>query len=311
LGKLTKIFIGHDNSGIGPGWYLESVSIQNTQSGTIWNFPCNRWFARDEDDKSIERELEVNGVPGPHASHYKLTISTGSTRGAGTDANVYISMYGSTGKVENRHLDSEPHSFQRGRVDIFGILTQDIGDITAVRIGHDGKGIGSGWYLDKIFVTNETTNKRWVFPCDRWLAKGEDDHAIERLLTPGDGSRTTYQIQIKTGADFEAGTDANVFLQLFGEKKETPKFELKYSISHTNKFERNNLDVFNLDSEDVGKFTKVLLGHDNTGLGASWFVDYVEIYDQATGECAKFPCGKWLMKTKDEDSLQRELTPAQ
>ena len=40
----------------------------------------------------------------------------------------------------------------------------------------------SGWYLGKVVVKNGP--HATVFPCNRWLAKDEDDGKIERELLP-------------------------------------------------------------------------------------------------------------------------------
>ena len=49
-----------------------------------------------------------------------------------------------------------------------------------VRIGHDGKGFGAGWYLDEVTVEVPSHGELMVFPCHRWLAEDEDDGKIER-----------------------------------------------------------------------------------------------------------------------------------
>jgi len=152
--------------------------------------------------------------------------------------------------------------------------------------------------------------KRWAFPCNRWLDKGEDDGKIERTLQPGDGNLTTLQVKVKTGKVKGAGTDANVFIQVYGEKGETERIPLKYSITNTNKFESGYLDIFNIDSKDVGKIKKILIGHDNKGFGASWFLESVEIIDLGSIEDFFFPCNKWLDK-KEENQIERELLPAE
>ena len=51
-------------------------------------------------------------------------------------------------------------------------------------IGHDGAGIGSGWYIDSVTVDIESLGKHLVFPCHKWLATDEDDGKIERELFP-------------------------------------------------------------------------------------------------------------------------------
>ena len=53
----------------------------------------NRWFATDEDDKQIIRELiatDENGHPIIELDEvpYEVKVYTGDKRGAGTDANV-------------------------------------------------------------------------------------------------------------------------------------------------------------------------------------------------------------------------------
>ena len=33
LGELKTLRIRHDNSGLGPGWYLDQVTVDDTRSG--------------------------------------------------------------------------------------------------------------------------------------------------------------------------------------------------------------------------------------------------------------------------------------
>jgi hypothetical protein len=77
----------------------------------------------------------------------------------------------------------------------------DVGEvIEKVRVGHDGKGIGAGWFLDKVeirrLLDDNKSAKLYTFPCKRWLAKGEDDGAIVRELVPKD---VTEEIVTKDG----------------------------------------------------------------------------------------------------------------
>lgn len=82
---------------------------------------------------------------------------------------------------------------------------------------------------------------------------------------------------------------------------------MKNSLTNINKFERGQLDIFNIDCIDVGKISKIDIGHDNAGLGASWFLDCVEITNYATGEETFFPCKLWFDKSKDDKKIEREL----
>lgn len=91
----------------------------------------------------------------------------------------------------------------------------------------------------------------------RWLATDEDDGKIVRELVLGGAAqhldKTSYEIRIKTGDRFGAGTDANVHLKIFGEKGDTDKIQLK-SAEHTkNKFEQGQTDKFTYEFDDFGK----------------------------------------------------------
>jgi hypothetical protein len=57
VGEINKILIGHDNKGISAGWFLDRIIIEDLNLHRTYEFPCNRWFAKDEDDKQISRIL--------------------------------------------------------------------------------------------------------------------------------------------------------------------------------------------------------------------------------------------------------------
>lgn len=58
LSPLSDIEIGHDNSGVGPGWYLDQVIVFCPSKGIEQVFPCNKWFATDQGDGLIQRTLK-------------------------------------------------------------------------------------------------------------------------------------------------------------------------------------------------------------------------------------------------------------
>jgi len=51
-----------------------------------------------------------------------------------------------------------------------------------MRVGHDNAGISPKWMVEHVLVRNEVTGHTYRFPCGRWLGKGTDDGALERLL---------------------------------------------------------------------------------------------------------------------------------
>lgn len=115
---------------------------------------------------------------------YRVRVETGTVEFAGTDANVYLTMYGTDGSSGERLLDNSFNNFENGMEDLFSIEMRDLGDLKRVRIRHDNSNPLAGWFLNKIVVHNEDSDKEWTFPCNRWLAHDEDDGSIDRILDP-------------------------------------------------------------------------------------------------------------------------------
>jgi len=276
-------------------------------SGGAWTFPCKRWFDISEDDQQIERDLIVDGKPGRSLVSYRITVITGLEQGAGTDANVYLTMIGADGRVDKARLDNDKDNFERGRIDVFCIDTLDLGELKQIVIGHDGTGIGAGWFCDKIFIVNEGTNQRWMFPVEKWLDSGQGDKKIERTIEPGAKGTTTFQVKVYTGKARGAGTDANVFVVIQGTTGKTTEMQLKYG-ENANLFEEGNCDIFALDAPNIGELTQLTIRHDNTGFGSDWLLDKVEVCDQATGKWFNFPCNQWMDKAKGLSKTLKVVT---
>lgn len=100
------------------------------------------------------------------------------------------------------------------------IEAKDVGKVFKIRIGHDGSGTGSGWFLESVDVKHlimalvpkekkkEDKKKKkkkkkeeededveeemqevvltYHFPCSRWLAGGEEDGELVVELLPED-----------------------------------------------------------------------------------------------------------------------------
>lgn len=90
LGRLKKITIGHNNRGSSAGWFLDKaraathswtlepcqntcmivvvccvliqVVIDDMGNKELYEFPVNRWFAMDEDDGKIQRDVLVGSM---------------------------------------------------------------------------------------------------------------------------------------------------------------------------------------------------------------------------------------------------------
>jgi hypothetical protein len=74
-----------------------------------------------EDDGQIVRELPVSEtIENLTTVVYEVKVITGDRRGAGTDANVSITLYGDKGNSgQPKVLQTAANNFERGIVNIF------------------------------------------------------------------------------------------------------------------------------------------------------------------------------------------------
>ncbi|MCJ8735061.1 hypothetical protein PDJAM_G00242560 [Pangasius djambal] len=369
VGNIFKIRIGHDGSGIGSGWYLEKVDLKYLVMAMVrkekkedkkknkkkkkkeeeedeegeevmqevvktLTFPCDRWLAEDEEDGDLIVELLPEENEELEENTYEVSVFTGNMWGAGTDANIYINIYGENGDTGERPLKKSNYlnKFERGQEDIFTIKAVELGPLKKLRIHHDNSHANSAWYLDRVEIIDTKDDTTYYFPCNRWLAVDEDDGQIVRELVPVDEAfmkknedeeglgatlgleqkamSTTYTLKIKTGEKKYAGTDANVFAVLYGEYDDTGIINLKASKTHKNKFEQGFIDEFIVEAVNLGELKRIRIGHDNAG-GSGWFLDWVEINAPSQGLKLCFPCGRWLDKGEDDGALARDLYPAE
>lgn len=52
---------------------------------------------------------------------YEVTVWTGERSGAGTDANVFLQIYGDKGKTEEKALGNKTDNFEQGQIDKFKV----------------------------------------------------------------------------------------------------------------------------------------------------------------------------------------------
>ena len=116
---------------------------------------------------------------------YEIIVITGDVKGAGTDANVFLTIYGVNGDSGKRHLRQKFRNlFERGRTERFVLETLDLGELLRVKVEHDNSGNHCGWYLECVEVTNTVNSVTTIFRCGKWLDTRKADGQIERVLYP-------------------------------------------------------------------------------------------------------------------------------
>lgn len=115
---------------------------------------------------------------------YRIDVYTPSRSGAvaGTDANVFLTLYGARASSAELRMGADGDRVGTTGVDSLTVQLPCLGDVSRIHVRHDNTGVAPGWFLDRVVVRNEDTGREWTFPCQRWLARHEDDGEIERLL---------------------------------------------------------------------------------------------------------------------------------
>lgn len=112
-----------------------------------------------------------------------------------------------------------------------------------------------------------------------------------------------YQIEIQTGTIDNAGTHANVYIQLLGEHTHGREIRLEGA---SNCFEKGNLATFTIETESIGWLDRVRIFHDSTGEKPSWHPSFIRITEIAKGIIWKADINRWL--TNEDGDKQTDIT---
>ncbi|MBN2401109.1 MAG: hypothetical protein JXN64_01795, partial [Spirochaetes bacterium] len=99
-----------------------------------------------------------------------------------------------------------------------------------------------------------------------------------------------YRIQIRTGNEELAGTDAKISIRLFGSGGTSPWYEIyseprppsAITIERLGTFEKGDTDNIYINSLDLGEVYQIQIQHDNSGLGPGWYISEIWVEDLET-----------------------------
>ncbi len=150
-------------------------SINDSDSGHIVLIP----------PYAIEHSRSIHFATAIPTAQYRIIVETRDKKYAGTDAAVYLTIYGIGEHSDEYQLisaDSKIDPFERNSISEFNIVLKELGPIQSIRIRHNNQGSNPGWFLDKVTIQNLTTGLTSVFPCGKWLAVDQGDGSIDRIL---------------------------------------------------------------------------------------------------------------------------------
>jgi lipoxygenase homology domain-containing protein 1 len=314
VGIIHKLRIEHDNYGKHPDWYLERIVITDLKDPKRKYYCfCSNWLSDQLGDCQISRDLTVTDDPFSvrKMNKYKISVFTGNKRNAGTDADVVIVLYGSLGESGEWKLDDEKNNFERGHKDEFCIECPSVGELKKIRIGHNNKGVGAGWFLSKVIIDDLEKHRVYEFNCERWLATDEDDGKTTVFLqVNSNGNKKTakagvpYIVSVYTGDIRNAGTSANVFIEMLNDKDEASGRIALIG----GKFRRGECDKLTIEAPDmISPLNRCVISHDNSGVGPGWFLSHIEIECPVIGMKQVFPCERWLAQDEEDGKIERIL----
>ncbi|KAM4529541.1 hydroperoxide isomerase ALOXE3-like [Fundulus diaphanus] len=108
-------------------------------------------------------------------AEYKLKVTTGDMKHAGTRDNIYVILFGAEGQSERAKLDNSGIDFKAGKTRMYTVNTgSSLGKLLLVKVEKDPFFIfpEDEWYCSKIEVTTPEGDTV-VFPCYRWISRGE------------------------------------------------------------------------------------------------------------------------------------------
>ncbi|KAL3309657.1 Lipoxygenase y domain-containing protein 1 [Cichlidogyrus casuarinus] len=114
---------------------------------------------------------------------------------------------------------------------------------------------------------------------------------------------------VLTGDKSGSGTNANVFITLFsGSKSGLNSGQMQLKQKGKNLFERGQVDVFEVESVDLGDVDKIRIEHDNSGLFSDWYLAQVQVTNLETNKQWSFPCNQWLSKMKGDGKTWKDIS---
>ncbi|XP_013773436.1 allene oxide synthase-lipoxygenase protein-like [Limulus polyphemus] len=143
---------------------------------------------------------------------FEVHVVTGNRRGAGTDANVWLTIYDEhdqrTPVVKLNHLWKNDH--ERDSTSKYPIPPiEGFGKVHKIEFWRDSFGVGHAWFVDRIEVHHVASGKVFYFPIHRWVDANvhyvvhefdctlpNEDYCKEQRLSELSRIKKDYQIKV-------------------------------------------------------------------------------------------------------------------
>ncbi|XP_010080237.1 PREDICTED: polycystic kidney disease and receptor for egg jelly-related protein, partial [Pterocles gutturalis] len=145
----------------------------------------------------------------------------------------------------------------------------------------------------------------WAIRKDRVERNSKDKIIVLPDNDPFD--KVSFLVTLYTGSRWGAGTKADVFLQLIGQKGTSDVHCLRHP--HFLSFQRGSTDCFLLTTKkDLGDICYFRVWHNNKGPSPSWFLSRAKVENMSTRKTWFFMCRKWLSLDKGDRLIERTFS---
>ncbi|KAK9809624.1 hypothetical protein WJX73_008749 [Symbiochloris irregularis] len=251
LGTPSKIWIEQDCSGPEPHWHLKEIRVQRGQRPPIV-FPCNRWLSKQLGDMTAGRFLYPSDATQRPQVSYTASIHTSDIQGAGTSAQVYLEVTGKSGTGVPQCMEG---SFQEGDQDMCSWEGADVGELTSLRVWHDGSGGSPSWHLDlvEIVVTEASGNDTtYYFPCDQWLDTSQGTQCMLSAERRRPQKQTTsYIITVHPSPEETRGVPESLAITAHGARDSSGPHALKFDAASYRRLRDGRAASCHVSTKDV------------------------------------------------------------
>lgn len=153
FGECTQVLFYSNHAKAHADWLLDYFIIKKVQGEDAdegFTYYANQWF--------IEDKTLCFGKYSGSTGQFYLEVKTANKSGAGTDSNIWLTLYGTNGNTEAVNITKytgDGNNFEKNDKDCFNIAYEyaNIGTINKIVIKKDNDGSGPDWYLDYIKIT--------------------------------------------------------------------------------------------------------------------------------------------------------------
>ncbi len=189
---------------------------------------------------------------------YNFEIKTGDIMYAGTDSNIFLTLYGETGQLNEQRLNGyiSGNAFERNDTNRFSINygDADVGRIYKITMHSDCKYGGSDWYASYVKITrggndkNDESNLPSTFQINAWINDtGNKDYTLQQ--TDWQKNIAKYETVVTPYKSYKISVPSNSTYKYSHTEETTTGF------SYTNAETKKTTQQFNQEITGKGSYS--------------------------------------------------------